>query len=145
MFAVNPSDGPAPGQDAPAARNLTAAKGARAAIYAVPTATPDTIYVGLNDREPAWHDVYKVTISTGARELVRKNTERIAGWLFDNGGRLRMATRVTEAGDSEVLQVTPDGLKTVYTCTVLETCDAIRFDRDDERLYLVSNKGSEVD
>ena len=145
VFAVNPSDAPAPGQDAPAARNLTAAKGARAAIYAVPTATPDTIYVGLNDREPAWHDVYKVTISTGARELVRKNTERIAGWLFDNGGRLRMATRVTEAGDSEVLQVTPDGLKTVYTCTVLETCGAIRFDRDDERLYLVSNKGSDVD
>ena len=38
--------------------------------------TPDTIYVGLNDRDAAWHDVYKVTISTGKRELVRKNTEQ---------------------------------------------------------------------
>ena len=76
---MNPADGPAPGQDAPAARNLTDAKGARASIYAVPKPTPDVIYVGLNDRDAAWHDLYKVTISTGARELVRKNTERIAG------------------------------------------------------------------
>ena len=122
VFAVNPSDAPAAGQDAPAARNVTDAKGARAAIYALPIPTPDVMYVGLNDRDPKWHDVYKVTLSTGARELVRKNTDRIAGWLFDNRGTLRMATRVTDAGDSEVLQVTPDGLTPVYTCTVLESC-----------------------
>ena len=141
VFAVNPSDPPAPGQDAPAARNLTEAKGTRAAIYAVPKPTPDIIYVGLNDRDAAWHDVYKVTISTGARELVRRNTDRIAGWLFDNQGSLRMAERVSDAGDSELLEVTSGGLKTIYTCTVLESCNAVRFNKDDTRLYVVSNKG----
>ena len=39
----------------------------------------------------------------------------------------------------------PDGLTPVYTCTVLESCDAIRFDADDARLYIVSNKGGDVD
>ena len=66
VWAVDPSAPNAAGSEAPASRNLTDAKGARAFIYAVPKATPDTIYVGLNDRDAAWHDVYKVTISTGA-------------------------------------------------------------------------------
>ena len=95
VYAVNPADAPAAGQESPAARNLTDAKGARASIYAVPEAEPDAIYVGLNDRDAAWHDLYKVKISTGERTLVRKNTERMPGWLFDQQGQLRLATRVT--------------------------------------------------
>jgi hypothetical protein len=48
----------------------------------------------LNDRDNAWHDLYKVKISTGERTLVRKNTERIVGWTFDLKDQLRLATRV---------------------------------------------------
>src|ERR1051325_2243888 len=36
VYAVNPADTPASGQDVPAARNLTDAKGVRAVIFAVP-------------------------------------------------------------------------------------------------------------
>jgi hypothetical protein len=93
VYAVNPADCPAPGQDAPPARNLAAAKNVRAYIYNVPRRDPDVIHVGLNDRDPAWHDLYKVKISTGERTLVRKNTEKIAGWIFDNQGQLRLAIR----------------------------------------------------
>src|SRR6185369_7545413 len=77
VYAVNPADAPAAGQDVPTARNLTDVKGVRATIYAVPRTEPDAIYVGLNDRDAAWHDLYKVKISTGERTLIRKNTERI--------------------------------------------------------------------
>src|SRR5215471_9995080 len=83
VYAVNPSDSAASGKEVPAARNLTDAKGARAIIYSTPRSEPDAIYVGLNDRDPSWHDLYKVKISTGERTLMQKNTERIAGWLFD--------------------------------------------------------------
>ena len=34
-------------------------------LRAAQSRTPTLIYVGLNDRDAAWHDVYKVTISTG--------------------------------------------------------------------------------
>ena len=44
----------------------------RAVIYAVPKSEPDAIYVGLNDRDKAWHDLYKVEISTGERTLLRE-------------------------------------------------------------------------
>src|SRR5574341_695032 len=77
VYAVNPADAPAKDAEVPAARNLTDVKGVRAQIYAVPRTDPDLIYVGLNDRDKAWHDLYKVKISTGERTLVRQNTERI--------------------------------------------------------------------
>jgi dipeptidyl aminopeptidase/acylaminoacyl peptidase len=141
VWAVDPSGPNAAGSEAPASRNLTDAKGARAFIYAVPKATPDAIYVGLNDRDAAWHDVYKVTISTGARELVRKNTEKIAGWDFDLEGRLRLAARVADNGDTEILKVGPDGFKTIYSCTVFETCGTDRFHKDGKRVYMQTNKG----
>jgi dipeptidyl aminopeptidase/acylaminoacyl peptidase len=145
VYAVNPADSPAAGQDAPAPRNLTDAKGARAFIYSVPKSTPDTIYVGLNDRDAAWHDVYRVSLATGQRTLVRKNTDRIAEWIFDLRGELRLASRTTDAGGTEILTVSGDALKPIYTCTVFESCEPVRFHKDNTGVYLQSNKGDAND
>jgi dipeptidyl aminopeptidase/acylaminoacyl peptidase len=141
VWAVDPGAAKPEGKDVPPSRNLTDAKGARAYIYDVPKRSPDTIYVGLNDRDAAWHDVYKVSISTGKRELVRRNTDRIAGWQFDLEGQLRMAERTTDKGDTEILKVLPEGFKTVYTCSVFETCGLDRFHRDGKRTFMQTNKG----
>jgi dipeptidyl aminopeptidase/acylaminoacyl peptidase len=141
VYAVNPADPPAAGKEAPPARNITEAKGARAFIYALPKPDPDTIYVGLNDRDAAWPDLYKVKISTGERTLLRKNTERIAGWDFDLAGNLKLAGRVADNGDTEILRVDPDGLTKVYSCSVFENCNTIRFHKDGKRIYLTTNKG----
>ncbi|HJW73856.1 MAG TPA: S9 family peptidase [Geothrix sp.] len=142
VYAVDPSATPAAGKEVPEARNLTAAKGARAMIYAVPKADPDTIYVGLNDRDAAWHDVYKVKISTGERTLIRKNTERIAGWVFDKQANLRLAVRTTEKGDTEILRVDPEGFTKVYECNVFESAAPVEFHKDGKRVYLETNKGT---
>jgi dipeptidyl aminopeptidase/acylaminoacyl peptidase len=141
VWAVDPGAAKAASKDVPPSRNLTDAKGVRAFIYAVPKKSPDTIYVGLNDRDAAWHDVYKVQVATGKRELVRKNTDRIAGWLFDLEGQLRMAVRTTDKGDTEVLKVLPEGFETVYSCSVFETCGPDRFHKDGKRVYMETNKG----
>ena len=141
VWAVDPSAALAPGKEAPVARNLTDAKGVRAMIYNVPKRDADSVYVGLNDRDAAWHDVYKVKISTGERMLVRKNTEKVAGWVFDHAGRLRLATRTADNGDAEVLRVDPDKLTKAYGCSVFETCEPVRFHKDDKRVYMKSNKG----
>ena len=61
---------PADGAVVPTARNLTEGKKVRAFIQSVPESDPDSIYVGLNDRDPAWHDLYKVKISTGEKTLI---------------------------------------------------------------------------
>lgn len=110
VYAVNPSDEAAmKNGEVPVARNLTEAQKVRATIYEVPRSDPDTIYVGLNDRDPAWHDLYKIKISTGERTLVRQNTERLTGWLFDNKDRLRLTTRSAQNGDTEILRVDEGG------------------------------------
>jgi dipeptidyl aminopeptidase/acylaminoacyl peptidase len=142
VYAVNPADKPAAGQQVPAARNLTEAKGVRAAIYAVPRDEPDVMYIGLNDRDKSWHDLYRVKISTGERTLLRQNTERIAGWVFDNKGQLRLAARVTDKGDTEILRVDDKGFTPIYTCNVFETCGPVRFHKDNQRVYMVTNKGN---
>ena len=141
VYAVSPADPPAPGAKVPVARNLTAAKGVRAFIYSVPRTDPDTLYVGLNDRDTAWHDLYKVKISTGERTLVRKNTDRLTGWVFDRKDQLRLATRSADNGDTEVLRVDPDGFTKIYSCNVFETCGPLRFHEDGLRVYMETNKG----
>src|SRR5262249_20629585 len=116
-------------------------KGVRAFIYELPKNEPDTIYVGLNDRDAAWHDLYRLKISTGERTLLRKNTDRLTGWVFDQKGQLRLSTRSADNGDTEVLRVDPEGFKKVYSCSVFESCDPIRFNKDGERVYVSTNKG----
>jgi dipeptidyl aminopeptidase/acylaminoacyl peptidase len=145
VYAVNPADSPASGEDVPAARNLTDAKGIRAAIYAVPRSEPDAMYVGLNDRDKAWHDLYKVKISTGERTLMRQNTERITGWVFDLKDQLKLATRAAENGDTEVMRVDDKGFTKVYSCNVFESCGPVQYHKDGQRLYLETNKGTGID
>src|ERR1041385_8384407 len=145
VYAVNPADAPASGQDVPTARNITDAKNVRAFIFSVPRSEPDAIYVGLNDRDPAWHDLYKVKISTGERTLIRKNTERITAYYFDLKDQLRLATRSAENGDTEVLRVDADKFTKIYSCSVFESCGPVRYNKDGERVYFVTNKGADVD
>jgi dipeptidyl aminopeptidase/acylaminoacyl peptidase len=141
VYAVKPDQAPAAGKDVPDARNITAAQGARTMIYDVPKSDPDVLFVGINDRDKAWHDLYKVRISTGERTLIRKNTDRIAGWDFDLKGELRLAARTTTSGDTEILRVDPNGFTKIYECTVFEACGTVRFHKNGTQVYLESNKG----
>ncbi len=144
VFAVNPAETAPAGSQAPPARNLTDVKGVRAVIYAVPKTEPGIIYVGLNDRDKAWHDLYKVNIATGERTLLRKNTDRITGWVFDLKDQLRLATRSADNGDTEFLRADAGGFSKIYSCDVFETCYPVRFHKENKRLYIITNKGADV-
>ena len=142
VYAVDPSAAAAAGSEVPATRNLTDMKKVRALIYEVPRTEPDAIYVGLNNRDARWHDLYKLSISTGERKLIRENTERFDGFRFDNAGKLRLATRLTQAGENEILRLDVDNKAAkVYSCDVFETCSPIRFHKDNKRVYIITNKG----
>jgi dipeptidyl aminopeptidase/acylaminoacyl peptidase len=145
VYAVDPAAKPAAGSDAPASRDLTGLKGIRVQLVSVPKNDPDTIYIGLNDRDKAWHDLYKLKLSTGEKTLVRKNTERIVGWDFDLQGNLRLATRSAEDGDTEILRVDSDKFTQIYSCNVFESCSTLRFQKDGKEAYMETNKGADVD
>src|SRR5687768_6774873 len=145
VYSVDPASTPAAGSKVPAPTNLTNATGVRTVIYAVPESEPDFIYIGINERDKAWHDLYKVQISTGMKTLVRENKDRLTYWLFDNKDNPRMAVRSAPSGDTEVLRVDGDKFTQVYSCGVFETCELVRFHKDDKRVYMESNKGGARD
>ena len=130
---------------AAASRDLTGLKGVRVEIVDVPKNDPDVVYIGLNDRDKSWHDLYKLNISTGKKTLMRTNTERIEGWQFDLQGNLRLATRSAENGDTEILRVDSDKFTKIYSCNVFEACSVIRFQKDGKRAYMETNKGADMD
>jgi len=141
IYAIDPTLAADPTTGVPPTRALTSLQGVLTVIYSLPRAKPDIIYIGLNDRDARWHDLYELRLSTGEKTLLRKNTERITNWVFDHDGTLRLAVRQTEAGDTEFLRVDPDGFKVIYSCDVLESCGQEGFDARNELVYLVTNKG----
>jgi len=143
-YAVDPRTPAAPDSEAPASRDLTGAKGARVQLYSAPKNDPDVIYIGLNDRDKAWHDLYKLKLSTGERTLIRKNTDQIANWVFDQSGQLRLALHVANNGDTEFLRVDPTAFTKLYSCSVFETCNPLRFTKNGQRVYIETNRGDDV-
>ncbi|MGP8175523.1 MAG: alpha/beta fold hydrolase [Terracidiphilus sp.] len=137
---MDPAAKPAAGAEAPASRDLTGLKGVRVIVYELPKSDPDLAYLGLNDRDKAWHDLYKLKISTGEKTLLHKNTDRVVGWDFDVQGKLRLAERSADNGDTEILRVDADKLEKIYSCSVFETCGTLHFLPDGSRVYIETNK-----
>ena len=147
IYAVNPQESPSPGADIPVNRDLTNLKGVRVYIYAVPYNDPDALYIGLNDRDKAWHDLYKMKLSTGERTLIRQNsaTDRITGWVFDWNDQLRLANRSNADGSNDILRVDPKELVKIYTTSVFEEANPISFTKENKLVYMSTNKGDSID
>ncbi len=147
IYSVDPSAPDAAGAGVPENRDLTNLKGVRVQIYSVPKTDPDVIYIGLNDRDPAWHDLYKMKLSTGERTLLRQNSpeDRITGWIFDWNDELRLAMRSNFDGSNEILKVDENGFTPIYSTNVFESAYPAGFSKDNQKVYLVTNKGDDVD
>ena len=55
--------------------DLTPTSGVKAEIAAVDRDVPNEIVVGLNDRDPRFHDLYVLEIDSGKRRLLYRNTD----------------------------------------------------------------------
>ncbi len=141
VYAVNPTANAVAGKEVPNAINLTNAEKVTTQIYAAPKTEPDFIFIGINDRDEAWHDLYKVQISTGKKTLIHENKDRLTSFIFDNQAKLRLATRSANNGDTEILRVDSDKFTKIYTCGIFETSHPIRFHKNDKLVYLETNKG----
>ena len=145
VYAVDPTAETEPEQGVPPARNLTPYEGVRARLFAAPKSRPGEIMVGLNDRDPRVHDVYRLELETGQRELIFQNDQNVASWTFDLEGQLRLGSRQRPDGGTEILRVDDDQLTAVYAAAFGETASLLRFHRDGRRVYLVTNAGAELD
>jgi dipeptidyl aminopeptidase/acylaminoacyl peptidase len=81
--------------------DLTPLKGVHATIEAVSHKLPEEILVGLNDRKPELHDIYRVNLTTGERTLIQENPG-FAGFFADDDYKIRFAMQMTEDGGTAI-------------------------------------------
>jgi hypothetical protein len=73
-------------------RLLTPFEKTRVGIVGVSNRIHDRILIGLNNRDPRWHDVYSLELATGKlTEIIRG--DGYAGFIADNDLKLRVAMR----------------------------------------------------
>ncbi len=114
---------------------------------------PDSILVGLNTRDPRYHDLYRLDIRTGTLTLVEQNPD-FAGFITDDDYRVRFAVRVTKDGGTEILKAaeTPAGPAGIrewlpYETVSMEdsiTTHPLGFDRSGRVLYMKDSRGRDT-
>lgn len=82
-------------------RILTPSEGVRAEIVSLSPRDPGAALITLNDRDPAWRDVYRLDLATGERTLVFENDRRFAEFWADRDNRLRLAAKALATGAVE--------------------------------------------
>jgi len=122
--------------------DLTPFDGTQARIQESSPAFPDELLVALNDRVPELHDIYRINIRTGERQLVLQN-EGFAGFVSDDEFNIRLAMRMTADGGSELLTATPDSgwtsLMRIGMEDTLTTAPA-GFDKTGSTLYMIDSR-----
>lgn len=74
---------------------------------------PGSVLIGLNNRVPQFHDVYRLQLATGKRELVLQN-DRWARFVADWDLNLRFGLRQTPTGGFVIDRIGPDGKSERY-------------------------------
>lgn len=121
---------------------LTDFEGVRVYIYEVPKNDPEHILIGINDRDPALHDVYRLNIATGERELIIENTaeRNVGSWYFDHDGDLKMAEVVDDEGNGVYYRVEEDlRFSQIYSYEPGERVSVLAFDQAGDHAYIATN------
>jgi dipeptidyl aminopeptidase/acylaminoacyl peptidase len=127
-------------------KDLTPLKGVRAELEEVSEKFPDEILVGLNDRDPQYHDVYRVNILTGNRELVQKN-EEYAGFVVDDDYHVRFASKMTPDGGSQLYEQDGNGGWKEFEKIGMEdtlTTSPAGFDKTNKILYWMDSRNRDT-
>ncbi|MEO6120583.1 MAG: S9 family peptidase [Acidimicrobiales bacterium] len=130
-----------------AARDLTPFEGVQAQVVKVSKRHPGTVLVGLNQRSPELHDVYRLDLAGGTLEQVVENPGFV-GWVADRDLVVRAGVAPTAEGGMDVMvrDGSGDGDKWRPLLRVDQT-DALTtgpldFTADGKAMYLFSSVGS---
>ena len=137
LYAVNARTG--------AARTLTPFEKTRVLVYGGSWSRPDEIVIGLNNRDPRWHDAWLLNTVTGERKLLHENKEQLAAYTVDDALQLRYAPRSRPDGSLEILKFDgPDGKLEQSMLIDYEDTDttySVGLTQDGKTLYMVDSRG----
>lgn len=138
MYAVDPASGQAV--------DLTPYPGVRAQLEGISDRRPNEVLIGMNDRDPAWHDLYRVDLKTGKRTLVHENAEKLAGYVTDEDYKPRFADRAQADGGVELLVLKGKQWAPVFAIGQADAMTTTPLDLDEagKTLYLFDSRGRET-
>ncbi|HEX9934140.1 MAG TPA: alpha/beta fold hydrolase, partial [bacterium] len=103
---------------------------------------PNEILIGLNARDPQFHDIYRLNLISGERLLIEKNAQ-FAGYMTDDNYRIRFGQRMTPDGGMEFME--PDGRSGWKTSLKIGRADMmttypVGFNKAGNTLYLIDSR-----
>jgi dipeptidyl aminopeptidase/acylaminoacyl peptidase len=128
-----------------AERVLTPFENTRVQLVGTSNTIKDKLLVGLNNRDPRFHDVHLLDLGTGALTPVRENAEGFIGFLADDSLTLRWALAQNAAGGMDMFEIT-DGkvAETPRESTGLEdslSTTVAGYTTDGRTLYWIDSRG----
>ncbi|MDZ4374492.1 MAG: S9 family peptidase [Phenylobacterium sp.] len=116
----------------------------RAQIVSVSREVKDRILVGVNNRDPRWHDVHSLDLKTGALTLVFKN-DAFGGFVADEQLRIRYALKPRADGGQDLHAVDGQSVSekpvSVIPAEDAMTTSPVGFDNDGSTLYWLDSRG----
>ena len=124
-------------------KDLTPFEGVQARFEIADPKFPEEIIVGLNNRDPQWHDIYRVNIITGSMVLMERN-DSFAGILVDEDHQARMALRMTQEGGFDIFKSTKPGNWELWDSIPADdimTTSPLGFDKAGKVLFWKDSRG----
>ena len=133
IYSVNLSSGKT--------KDLTPFEGVQSQIQATSPKFPLECIIGMNRRDPEWHDLFRLNIETGNLNLIQENT-RFSGFEVDDDFKVRLASNMTQDGDIEIFKPGEDGTWKLFMKIKMEDAISARFagfNKTNEEIYLVDS------
>ena len=117
--------------------DLTPFDGVAAQIVGLSHRRPDELLVALNNRDPQWHDIYRVNLTTGERTLLLQH-DRFIGVEVDDDLTIRAAIQMTPSGGLDIFRADGDDwtLWQAFPAEDMLTASIVGFDKTGHVLYL---------
>lgn len=122
--------------------DLTPFDGIHAQVVKISKRDPEHILIGLNNRQPEFHDLHKLNITTGDMQLLEENNQ-FAGYLADWDLTPRLAMKMTPDGGSELYKKEQQQWKLFQSIGMedLITTGPLGFDETGQILYMQDSRG----
>jgi dipeptidyl aminopeptidase/acylaminoacyl peptidase len=128
-----------------AERTLTPFENTRIQLVGTSNTIKDKILVGLNNRDPRFHDVHRLDLKTAELTPVMQNDAGYIGFLADDSLTLRWALRQNAAGGTDMFEITDGEIaSTPRETTGLEdslTTSVAGYTTDGKTLYWIDSRG----
>ena len=126
--------------------DMTPLEGVQARVQEVSPKYPGEALVLLNARNPQFHEIYRVNISTGERQLVQEN-DQFVDFITDEDFNVRFAVCPTPDGGNELLSKAEDGGWKPFARIAMEdslNTAPIGLDRVGRTLYMIDSRGRDT-